>query len=134
MAVSGHNGNNETYVHMSHSIGLEFYDNNANEIRILQSKSPIDIIIQRDQNTINNTFEYVNATSMGLLSGLFFLQNSFILKMSNASIHIELKPLNLTIAYLLVLKLGYIPLVNSITAEYSSFKLFCPRKFLDLVF
>ena len=128
MAVSGHNGNNETYIHMSYSIGLNFYDKNANEINILQSKSPIDIIIQRDQNTINYTFEYVNATGMGLLSGTFFLQNSFTLKMSNASIHIELKPVNQTIAYLLVLKLGYMPVVNTKSVEYTSFKVFCPRK------
>ena len=38
MAVSGHNGNNETYIHMSYSIGLNFRDKNANEIKILQSK------------------------------------------------------------------------------------------------
>ena len=128
MAVSGHNGNNETRVGMSASIGLKFYDDNVNEIEITQSIRPIDILIQRDQNTLNYTFEYVNATNIGLLSGLHLLQNSFKIKMNNASIHIEISPLNLTVGYLLVMKLGFMPILNSTSADYTSFKIFCPSK------
>jgi hypothetical protein len=128
MSVSGHNGNNETHIGMSSSIGLTFYDENANEIEISQSLSPIEIIIQRDKNTQNITFEYVNATNIGFLFGSYFLQNSFKIKTNNASIHIEIKPLNMTIAYLLVVKLGYMPIVNSTSTDFTSFKLFCPSK------
>jgi len=132
MAISGHNGNNETLIDMSSSISLTFYDENANEIKIRQSKYPIDILIQRDQNTLNYSFEYINATSIGFLSGSYFLQNSFSLKMTNASIHIELKPLNVSIAYLVVLKFGYMPIINSTSADYTSFRIFCPSKFIPL--
>jgi hypothetical protein len=128
MAISGHNGNNETHIGHSSSVGLSLYDENANEIEITQSLSPIDILIQRDQYINQISFEYVNATNIGFLTGSFILQNSFKIKMNNASIHIELKPLNATIAYLLVLKLGYMPLINSTNADYSSFKVFCPSK------
>ena len=128
MAISGHNGNNETRVGMSASIGLKFYDENVNEIEITQSIKPIDILIQRDQNTLNYTFEYVNATNIGLLPGLYLLQNSFKIKMNNASIHIEISPLNQTIGYLLVMKLGFMPILNSTSADYTSFKIFCPSK------
>jgi hypothetical protein len=128
MAISGHNGNNETHIGLSSSVGLSLYDENANEIEITQSLSPIDILIERDQNINQRSYEYVNATNIGFLSGSFILQNSFKIKMNNASIHIEIKPLNATIAYLLVLKLGYMPLINSTNADYSSFKVFCPSK------
>ena len=134
MSTSGHNGNNETFIGMSSAIGLSFYDSNANEIRITQSKSPIDIIIQRDQNTLNYTFEYINATSMAFLSGAYLLQNSFTLKMINASIHIELKPINSSIAYLIVIKFGYMPIVNSTSSDYSYFKILCPSKILIFFF
>jgi len=130
MAVSGHNGKNETYIGMSASIGLAFFDSNSNEIRITESLSPIEILIERDKNTLNYSFEYVNATSIGFLSGAYFLQNSFTIKSSNSSIHIEIKPLNMELGYLLVLKYGYMPIVNSTNADYSSFKLFCPSKIL----
>jgi len=128
MAISGHNGNNETHIGLSSSVGLSLYDENSNELEITQSLLPIDILIQRDQNINQIKFEYVNATDIGFLSGSYFLQNSFKIKMNNASIHIELKPLNTTLAYLLVLKLGYMPLINSTNADYSSFKVFCPSK------
>ena len=128
MAISGHNGNNETHIGLSSSVGLSLYDENANEIEITQSLSPIDILIERDQNINQRSYEYVNATNICFLTGSFILQNSFKIKMNNASIHIEIKPLNAIIAYLLVLKLGYMPLINSTNADYSSFKVFCPSK------
>jgi hypothetical protein len=130
MAISGHNGNNETRIGMSSSIGLSFYDEHANEIEIGQSLLPFDFFIQRDQCTLNFAFEYVNATYLGFLQGTYFLQNSFSNKMSNASIHIELKPLNLTLGYLLVFKLGYMPIVNSTSADYTTFQIFCPSNYI----
>ena len=126
MAVSGHNGRNETFIGMSSSIGLEFYDSEANEIQITQSLFPIDILLQRDQSSLNYSFDFINATNIGFLNGAFLLQNSFTIKSNNASIHIELKPVNLTLGYLLVLKFGYMPIVNSTGSDYSSFTFFCP--------
>ena len=127
MAISGHNSDNETFIGLSPSIGLTFYDEFNNEIEISQSSKPIDISIQRDPATLDYyPFSYVNAISIGFLKNSYFLQNSFTLNMSNASLHIELKPLNSNIGYLLVLKLGYMPIVSATKADYSSFQLFCP--------
>jgi hypothetical protein len=132
MAVSGHNGKNETHIGMSSSVGLTIYDSNANEIKITKSLSPIDIFTQRDEHTQNHSFEYINATSIGFIQGAYLLQNSFKIKSNNASIHIELKPIDMSISYLLVLKFGFMPIVNSTHADYSSFKLFCPSKFSSI--
>ena len=129
MAVSGHNGNNETLIGMSASIGLSFYDENTSEIKVAKSQSPIKFIIPRGNVLLNETltFQYVNATQMQLSSS--FLTNGFTITTSNASIHIELKPLNRSVGYLIVMKLGYTPVINSTHADFTSFKLFCPSKF-----
>jgi hypothetical protein len=126
MALSGHNGNNETLIGMSSYIGLSFYDQNMNEIEIKQTQRPIEMIIKRDPNMADYSFQYINISSFQLSSP--FLKNAFYLTANNASIHIELKPVNFTIGYLLVLKLGYTPILNSTFADFTSFKIYCPSK------
>jgi len=128
MAVSGHNGNNESFIGMSASIGLSFYDQYMNEIEISNTQNPIDIVIKRDPNLPEFSFQYVKATQIQLSS--FLLSNAFNITATNASIHIELMPSNLTIGYLLVIKFGYMPIINSTYADFSSFKIFCPSNSL----
>ena len=48
MAVSGHNGDNESFIGFSSSIALSFYDENINELDISNAPNPIDIFISRD--------------------------------------------------------------------------------------
>jgi hypothetical protein len=126
MAVSGHNGNNETLIGMSSSISLSFYDQSMNEIEIAQTQKTIKIIIKRDQNLPEYSFQHINTTQMNL--SLAYLQNAFNLTANNASIHIEIKPFDTKLGYLLVLKLGNIPFLNSSFVDFTSFKLFCPSK------
>ncbi len=136
MAVCGHNGDNESFIGYSSSIELSFYDENLNEIEIRETSKPIDIIISRDPSVSKYPYQYVNVSQIQLPSDSFIFQNSFNLISTNASIHIELKPLNISIGYLLVFKLGYSPIVNSIQVDYDSFKIFCPSKnlFYSLIF
>ena len=128
MAVSGHNGDNETLIGMSNSIGLTVYDESAKEIIITKTNSPIDIFIQRDSNQPEFLFYYINTSNINLLPTQFYLTNAFNVTSTNSSIHIELKPLNSSIGYVIVMKLGSIPLINSSYADYTSFKIFCPSK------
>ena len=128
MAMSGHNGNNETLIGVSNSIGLSIYDLNNNEIPITNSQ--IEILIQRDTNLPEVTFVYVNASQIQLSSEAFYLPNAFNLSSANASIHIELFPLNETVGYLMVLKFGSMPMLNTTYSSYDAFELFCPSKFL----
>ena len=127
MAASGHNGNNETLIGMSSSLGLSFYDYETNsEISISQSSSPIDIRMPRDKSVSKYSFQYVNATNLDFLDGSFYLQNNMNITTQNASLHIELKPLNESISYLIAVKLGQLPIINTTYADYSSFKFICP--------
>jgi hypothetical protein len=128
MAVSGHNGDNESFIGFSSSIELSFYDVDLNEVEILDTYKPIDIVISRDPSVSKHPYQYVNISQIKLASDSFILQNSFNLISTNASIHIELKPLNQSIGYILVFKLDFSPIVNSIQVDYDSFKIFCPSK------
>ena len=82
----------------------------------------------RDTSVSKQPFQYVNVSQIQLASDSFILQNSFNLISTNASVHIELKPLNQSIGYLFVFKLGFSPIVNSIQTDFDSFKIFCPSK------
>lgn len=127
MAISGHNGNNETLIGSSNSIGLSFYDLVNNEISIRDSS--IEIMIKRDSNLPDIPFQYVNATQIPLITQ--YLPIAFKVKTKNASIHIELKPLDEKIGYVLVLKKKSTPIINTTYASYDAFKIFCPSNFLD---
>ena len=94
MAVSGHNGNNETFIGVSNSMGLTLYDENSNEIPISKTSEPIDIVLQRDSVLPEYSYYHVNESTVTLSSGQFYLTNTFKITAKNASIHIELKPLN----------------------------------------
>jgi hypothetical protein len=134
MAVSGHNGDNESFIGFSSSIGLSFNDENINEIDISNAPNPIDIVITRDPSVSQNKYQYVNVSQIKLTSGSYFLLNGFKIKSTNASIHIELKPLNLSLGYLLVMKKGFSPIVNSTYSDYDSYMLMCPSKDLNLLY
>jgi len=134
MAVSGHNGDNESFIGFSSSIGLSIYDENINEIDISNTPNPIDIVISRDPSVSQTKYQYVNVSQIKLISGSYFLLNGFKIKSTNASIHIELKPLNLSIGYLLVMKKGYSPIVNLTYSDYDSFMLMCPSKGLNFYY
>jgi hypothetical protein len=126
MAVSGHNGNNETKIGFSNSIGLSIYDEKLNEIEISNLKSPIDLIIQRDSNLPQFPYQFVNATQIQFSYGNFLLPSGIHLASQNSSLHIELKPINFTLGYLITIKLGQTPIVNRKTVDFTSFKIFCP--------
>jgi hypothetical protein len=131
MAVSGHNGDNESFIGFSSSISLSFYDENRNEIEISDTQQPFDIKISRDQSVSQNQYQYVNISQIQFVSGSYLLLNAFKIMSKNSSIHIELKPLNTSIGYLFVMKMGYSPIVNSTYSDYDSFKLMCPSKAIN---
>ena len=128
MAISGHNGNNETLTGVSNSIGFSLYDSKNIEIPITDSS--IDVVVQRDLNMPGISYRYVNATQFQLSSG--FLQNAFNITSTNASIHIELKPIDEIIGYLIALKFGSSPIINETYSNYDAFKLMCPSKIFFL--
>ena len=134
MAVSGHNGDNESFIGFSSSISLSFYDENLNKMRI-KNVSPIEVIIPRDPTVTNTQYQYVNISQINLSNGSLFLNNGFYVSQTNASVHLELKPLNLSISYLIVMKLSSTPIVNSTYTDFDFYKMICAcDKFFSFFF
>jgi hypothetical protein len=136
MAVSGHNGNNETLIGLSSSISLSIYDDESlNELNIFANRrEPIEVFIERYNSLTTYEYQYVNVTiDNDKNANLLFLYNNFNLTSQNASIHIELKKANTTltnsIAYLFVLKYGNLPIVNTTYADCDTFRIFCPSRY-----
>ena len=79
MAITGHNGDNESFIGFSSSIGLSLYDDSALEIKIqlTNSQPPIDMVIQRDSSiSQSHPYQYVNISQIQLTTGYFFLPNA----------------------------------------------------------
>ena len=126
MSVCGHNGDNESYIGYSSSIGLSFFDENLNEINVKNSSEPFDIVISKDANIPLKPYQYINVSEINFSLESLTLNNGFNIISNNASIHIEIKPVDFSIGYLLVMKLGYTPIVNTNPPDFDSFEIFCP--------
>ena len=127
MAPAGHNGNNETNIGFSSLISLSFRDSSKSEVEIRESKFAFDLRVPRDKNLPPIVYQRVNATNVSISAGSHILPNSFHVKSNNASIHINIKPPDLSIGYLVLLKFGYTPILNSTYADYNHFKVLCPN-------
>ena len=142
MALTGNNGDNETNIGMSRSVSYSLYDENSNEIEVNNQTKPIEFWISRDKSVPIEEFKLIDAVnasminisapdSLSLLHGSQlingFLVNGFNLSGSNASIHIQIKPVKRSLSYLTLLKFGDNPILNEKNAYYDILNLFCPN-------
>lgn len=129
---SGHNGMNETKIGLSTSLGLSFFDENGQEISISKSKKPIDIWIPRDRDLPDYPFQFVNTSNLTVSSDGQILPNSFDIDSNNASIHMEIRTevdsdnVKL-IGYLVLIKFGLTPVLNSSHKNYDYWQMLCPQ-------
>jgi hypothetical protein len=108
----------------SNSISLQFNDENNNEIAIKNSSLPlIAKIIRNDYSNLN--FNQINATETNSTQQLMI--NSLNITNLNSSIHIHLKPNNLSLAYLIVLKLDNYLIFNSTNQYIDYSQIMCPN-------
>ena len=113
--IPGQNGNNECYASMSKTLGLKFTkDKNDTEIPIEDNSKIIQIWIPRNNL---NTSEFV-LFDVKKTNKIYSFNQRLIFNQSNASLHIFLSPVNLTIGYL----------VNIYSKDYLQItKIMCPR-------
>ena len=140
MAVTGANGDNETNIGLSKSISYSLYDENKNEILVKDRKKPIEYWIPKDRSVDIEPFKYIeavrggseNSSNASFING--FYVNGFKLKGSNVSVHVQIKPSNITsFGYLLLLKFGENPVAA--TRFFDEWKIFCPsgKKFYKIL-
>lgn len=133
MALTAYNGDNETKIGLSKSLSYSLYDQNKNEIEISNQQLPIKFWIPKDTKVQVESYKYINASqnsqnknasnsSFQLLNG--FLLQGFRLSGLNISIHIQLKPVNKSIGYLILLKFGDNPIASN--EYFDEWRVFCP--------
>jgi hypothetical protein len=106
------------------SISLQFNDENNNEIPIKNSSLPLVAKIKRNDYS-NLKFNQINATEMNFTQQIMI--SSLNIKNLNSSIHIHLKPNNLSLAYLIVLKLDNYLIFNSTNQYIDYSQIMCPN-------
>jgi hypothetical protein len=128
MAGSGHNGDNETSTGFSSAIGLKFYNDKRERIEISSLRAPIDIWIKLESSLAQNgSFQFVNASNAIVSNSTHLLPNGFNVSSSNVSLFIQIKPVNPSLGYLIAVKLGATPYLNSTGGDYDFWRLLCPN-------
>ena len=143
MALTNENGDNETNIRLSQSLGFTIYDANTNEIKVKNISKPLDIWIAREESVIFEQFKYVNvlnataypnSTSLYLNEGQLingFYVNGFNLTSANVSIHIQIKPNNTQVVYLSLLKFGINPSFSPNKLVYDILNIHCPSDLIS---
>ncbi|CAF4238484.1 unnamed protein product, partial [Adineta steineri] len=120
---------NTTYTNLSRLVTFSILDENENEISIQTNMShPIEIIIPRDPSIIIPLMILQNVTSMNYTphNQLFDLHYLNITSSLSISIHFEIQPLNISLAYLFIYKFDQLPQLNSSINIIDGWTLFCP--------
>ena len=111
---------------LSTSISLALFDQNGNEIPFqTNSDHPIQIIIPRDPNLHIPSWILQTAVSSPH-NQLFNFHYINITSPMNISVHWEIQPLNLTIAYLFIYKFDRVPQLNSSINLIDGWTILCP--------
>jgi hypothetical protein len=128
--ITGSNGDNETFIGNSKQISLSFYDENKTEIPIKSQKNKFEFVIHRDlswsSSNTSKDYIFINASQMDLTEKNHFLPNAITLPGSNVSFHIQLKPIDLRTGYVVLMKFGQTPILNSTFQSFDYWKIFCP--------
>ena len=124
---------------LSRSISFSLLDRNGNEVTVQTNLSqPIEIIIPRDQNLPVPSMMLQNVTLLSLRPhaqtfNLHFVNLSTLT--SSFSIHLQMRPLNSNLSYLLIYAFDRSPRLNSSINDIDGWSLFCPSSlhtyFLD---
>ncbi|CAF4376059.1 unnamed protein product, partial [Adineta steineri] len=100
-----------------------------NEISIQTNiNHPIEIIIPRDPNLIIPSMILQNVTPMNFTpyNQLFHFHYLDITSSLSISIHFEIQPLNISLAYLFIYKFDQLPQLNTSINTIDGWALFCP--------
>ena len=150
MATTGNNGDNETNIGFSKLISYSIYDENKTEINVNNLSKNITDWIPKEVSAFNlNPYKYIRAINISnpfpvlnqsslnetnMTSSYFyadgFIVNGLNLNTTNVSLHIQLKPVNISnsIAYLFLLKFGPNPEVKTDrTLDFDEWRFFCSK-------
>ena len=114
---------------LSRSISVNMFDQDGREILIrANASSPIEMIIPRDPDLRSLSMTAQNVTSLnGTIQNLLF--NLHFVKLAfdySVSLHFQMRPLNSSLAYLLIYAFDRSPRLNRSVDDIDGWTLFCP--------
>ena len=110
-------------------MSLSIYDSNGNEVPIQStSNQSIEIIIPRDPNLAIPSMTSQNVTSLSSTPHyqLYNLHFVNITSKLPISVHFQMRPHNISLAYLLIYKFDSSPQLNSSISVIDGWSLLCP--------
>ena len=127
LAPLGSSKSSSSNTNLSTSISLSLYDQYANEVAFQTNVDhPIEFIIPRDPNLIIPPFVLQNTSAPTPHQQLFKLHYIDITSTIDISVHWEIHPLNITLAYLFIYRFDSAPQLNSSINLINGWTLLCP--------
>ena len=130
LAPSDSSSTRNTRTNLSTSISMTLFDQYGQEISFLTNVTdPIELIIERDTNLVVTTFELQNVTSLMLTNRTFHLHYVNLSREDDLSIsaHLEIYPINQTLAYWLIYRYDTAPQIDGGSVQViDGWNLLCP--------
>ena len=120
----------QSNTNLSTSLALSLLDANGNDIAISTNRShPIELVILRDPNVVMPAMALQNVTTIDASpqNNAFHLHFNNITSPLPVSVHVEMRPLNTSLAYLFIYRFGSAPQLNSSVQLIDGWTIFCPR-------
>ena len=119
----------QSNTNLSRSIALSVFDSDGHEVTIRTDRDrAIEMIVPRDPNVVIPPMALQNVTSGNTVPHrqLFNLHFVNITSQLPISLHLEMRPLNASLAYLFVYRFDSAPQLNSTTHLIDGWTAFCP--------
>ena len=127
--ASADNSHSETNTNLSTTISFSVLDENGNDISVHTNlDQPIELIIPRDPNVIIPLMNLQNVTTITKHNQSFYLHYNNLTRKNNLTIsfHLEIHPLNTSLAYLFIYNFDRAPSLNQSIDRMDGWTLFCP--------
>ena len=127
--ASAGSARSQSGTNLSTSVGLSLFDSNGHELTIrADPKHPIELMVPRDSNVFIPPMAMQNVTSVDIAphQQLFNLHFVNITSPLPISVHFEMRPLNISLAYLFVYRFDSAPQLNTSINLIDGWASFCP--------
>ena len=122
-------------MNLSNLLSISFFDEENNQLSVHTTlQKPIEFFISRDINYVIPSMFMQNVTSLSVNSSInnrqFNLHFNNITQTNpnmSISVHLEMHPLDNTLAYMLIYKFDSIPQLNSSINQIDGWSILCPK-------
>ena len=111
------------------TVGLDIYDSNKEKLNVNNQSEKIEFWIPREKSLLKPEYSFINLKSLNesiLNQATPFMSFQFkLFNLSKYSLHVQLKPENKNMAYLVLLSFGNATVLNENKQSFDLFKIAC---------